>query len=179
MDTPWKKFEEDYQAEKIPADNKKGFRVVYRYVGPWAECRLEESVFRKTKAAIIVLYVLELLLLIISGLQQTAVNMAASVSVCTGVTLALYIYELTAILPLIRLQMRVPKRSYEELDRKLRAIPALTAAIRLLAFVFALAIRIRGGASADTPVCLSFLAEAVCSAGQYMIFRRLKFYPCV
>jgi hypothetical protein len=78
---PSAKFKDNYTPKKVPAKNKKGYKIAYEYSGDWYSWVNSPSEVRKFRIFDLFFGLVALIIFIIASVQQTDVTMANIVAV--------------------------------------------------------------------------------------------------
>lgn len=92
MKTSRQKYFEDYRAEKEPADNKKGYKIVYTYKGEWYGWNEDSKAIRNRKILYVATMLLCTILLVLCGTQRVYLNTVGAVAIPGLISLASILY---------------------------------------------------------------------------------------
>ena len=118
------RYFENYEAVKVPADNRKGWRTEYRYVGQWAKWEGDrpmgqvKAFFAAAELAGIAVYVAAIL-------SRTPITVSKAANGFGGLSLIPWILELTGLGRFIAAGEYVKEMDQDEIDRSIRSGSAL------------------------------------------------------
>ena len=120
-------FEENYRAEKVPADNKKGFRMEYVYIGPWYVWVQDEEQIRREKRVILNACIISLALYSVAALQYAEVNYARFVSMAGMLSLAPFVFVAFGVFQFYFSGEKMTAQTFSDISAKLKIAPVLHA----------------------------------------------------
>ena len=170
------KFEENYYAVAVPADNKKGFVIKYAYVGPWYKWRVTSAELRREKVILSVLWAVSLVLYCLGGMVPTGVNNTALVTV-PGLGAAVpLVFETLGLVKFLLVRERVTKLDWDQINSFLRLCPLFRGLLLLAACgCCALLIATRGFSWAWLSTAVEFLSSGALALSIHSRYRRLPF----
>ncbi|MBR6088731.1 MAG: hypothetical protein IKP86_02280 [Anaerolineaceae bacterium] len=159
------RYFEDYQAVKVPADNKKGYKVDYRYTGFWVRYENSTQPLKNTKIRFAVLEVLSILIYVPAVLSGTPLSCARLANGFGTLQLVPWIAELIGVVRFLIASEYVKELSTIEIGATIRygcLIRFFLAA--LSAFAGGIQILVQGKAVLpDLAVFLGIMISAVIS----------------
>lgn len=174
MKTPQERFEENYRAVQVPAQNRKGFRIRYEYYGPWFRWNEPPARMRREKLLAGAACVLGAVCFLCAAATNVSLNYAALVGVPANCSMAAFLFKAIGVVQFCAAKEKMTRPSWQEIRTKVLAAGAIEAA--LLAFAaaagFVLA-AVRGLAAAQLFVPAGYLLSAACTAFLFVRFRAL------
>ena len=125
------RFEEEYAAVSVPADNKDGFRINYIYYAPWHIWELPEKELQKKKGIFTVFCFASLMLFLVIASRPVRFNSSYPVMLSTALTLCVFVLEIPGVLQFARAKYRSTRMTFQNVDRCLRVMPLLRAVLCL------------------------------------------------
>lgn len=128
------RYFENYEAVKIPANNRKGWRTDYRYVGRWARWEGErpmgqiKAFFAAAEAVGIAVYVAAML-------SRTPVTVSKAANGFGGLSLIGWLLELSGVARFIAAGEYVKEMDRDEIDRSIRSGSVLRILLAALSIV--------------------------------------------
>lgn len=136
-------FEENYKAVKVPAKNKKGYKIEYLYSGPWYIWDMPQDKLKREKWLEFGLSIAGIILYLLTGSVRTKVNISKPGVILAVLALCIHVLELSALIKFICAGYRTTKMTYQEVDRILGAATGLRGillcGVAFAAFVYAVA----------------------------------------
>ncbi|MBQ7371499.1 MAG: hypothetical protein IJW67_06400 [Blautia sp.] len=168
-------FEENYKAVKVPAKNKKGFRMEYVYIGPWYVWTADPIQVKKTKIGVLNACVISLILYVVAALQDSPVNYQRLVSMTGLLSLAPFIFELFGVVQFWMSKEKMTNLNFDDISGKLKIAPVIHAALLFLCGALGIYAVVHNGFSRIQlliPVCYGLAGWEALSV--YLIFRKLQ-----
>ena len=119
------RFEENYVAVSVPANNKRGTKMKYVYYAPWYIWNLPPQELKKRKAVILSDNLISLMVFLLSVSLRTPLNNLKPVSLLSALAFCCHIMEIAALVEFIPSKNRSTKIRYEQINRGLGFFPAL------------------------------------------------------
>ena len=113
------RFEDNYMAVSVPADNKKGFKIRYIYYKPWHIWNLPPEELKKKKILFGVLFPLSFILFLFSGGQYTGVNFDRLVGIPTMFSVIAFLFEALGIIQFCVSKYRTTEQNYNDITGKI------------------------------------------------------------
>jgi len=168
-------FEANYKPVQVPADNKRGFKIKYQYVGPWYVWNADEREVFVAKQKILTSCVISLMLYLVASVQNVPVNYDRFVSMTGLLSLAPFLFVAVGVGELMFSKERMTHQDFTAISGKLKIATVLHGALLMLCGGLAAWVIIRDGND------LSHLFVAACyalaglqSMAVFMTFRQLK-----
>ena len=166
-------FEENYKAVKIPARNKKGYKIEYVYIGKWYGWKEDRAVVRRVKAAAAAALILSVLLYLYAALQNDPLNWSVPISIMGLLSLAPLLFLVIGMIQFLAAKEKFTEQDYKDMNVKLHAAPVLHGSLLLLCGITGIA-KVTGGAGTSAlPVCIGYLLSGAASLMILFIWRRL------
>lgn len=169
------RFEEEYAAVSVPADNKKGFAVKYVYYAPWYIWDLPEKDLRTKKALMVWMSLGSLFLYLFAGSLYTPVNTDRITVLLALLGLCAHVLELTGVLRFGFAKYRTTKAAYTGADRALKLAALIRGCCLLAAALSGLVCLMRN--TFDTTGILAVLGYLICSGMAFYIFLEYRKIP--
>ena len=159
------RYFENYQAVKVPADNRKGYKVEYRYTGLWAQWESETGPLSGVKRKFVLLELFSLAFYLPSVLSGTPLSVSRLANGFGALSLVPWILKLSGVIRFLISSDYVKEPSAGEIGTSIRngcVIRFILAA--LSAIGGGIQILVQGKACfADIPVFLGIGFSAVIS----------------
>ncbi|MDO4340716.1 MAG: hypothetical protein Q4C91_21975 [Eubacteriales bacterium] len=169
------RFEEEYAAVSIPADNKRGFRVIYRYYAPWYIWDLPEKQLSARKNHLLIISVSGLLPYLAAGLQDTDINRMTVPVIFNIIALCAYILELFAVFRFRSAKYKTDRTTYQSVDRTMRSIPLIRACCLLMTDITGICSR--NFSIPDVSAAAALLGNLICAVLAFYIFYDYRKIP--
>ena len=118
------RYFENYEAVKVPAGNRKGWRTEYRYVGHWAEWDGERPI-GQIKAFFAIVELAGIAVYAAAILSRTPVTVSKVANGFGGLSLVPWILELSGVVRFIAAGEYVKEMDRDEIDRSIRSGSAM------------------------------------------------------
>lgn len=115
------RYFEDYQAIRVPANNKKGYRTEYRYTGNWAQWEAESRPVNQVKISLAILEVLSAAVYVAAVLSGQALSASKLFNGFGTLSLVPWILELSGLVRFWISGEYVKEREGDEISRSIRA----------------------------------------------------------
>lgn len=161
-------FEENYVATEVPAGNRKGYKIVYRYSGPWYLWDLPKRQLQKEKWLEFGLSLLGLILYLLTGARKVTVNVRGPGVILAVFALCIHVLEFSALIKFVCAGSRTTRMTYQEVDRILGAATGVRGALLCGTAVTAFACAVRDGME----------TMALFTAAGYLGCAAIAFYIC-
>lgn len=122
----------DNQAVRVAAKNRKGYRIIYQYVGLWKSWACEKGDLQRLKLRIGVAEVADICLYLACAAVDAPMNrvrMAGGIGILSVIP---WILELSGVLRFLAAKEFVRELSLEEIDRSIRCGCCLRAVLTIL-----------------------------------------------
>ncbi len=129
MKTLKSRFEENYMAVSVPANNKKGFKIEYIYYRPWHIWNIPEEELKAKKKSVLIAGIVGLLLFIATGAVNTPITQAAIVVIPAVLSLAAQVYELVGVFQFYFSPRQTTESNYMDVSTKLKIAPIVRAVL--------------------------------------------------
>ena len=131
--TAQQKFEEEYTAAIVPADNKDGFKIRYYYYGLWYIWDLPEETLKKRKAVMLAECIASILLYCAAFFIGAPLNSLGIVAYPVLISLCAFVLEIFGVCQFVFARYRTTKSNFQQADRRIKN----PSAIVFLCMVFA------------------------------------------
>ncbi len=169
-------FEENYIAVEVPCNSKKGFKIRYEYCGPWYMWDLSASAMRRIKIIIAALCAVGIVSFSLSALQDTPINYRSAVSLPGMLVVAVMLFEVIGVLQFLLAKEKVPRPTFQDIDRKMKITPLLHALLLFVTVVACIYIWCSESmAFSQASVVFGYLISGICSALIFCLYRRIDF----
>lgn len=175
MQTFREKFEANYVAVREPCSNRKGFKMVYRYCGPWYFWRLTSKQRKRCKLFLGTAGVLNAALYILFSILYAEINMVIYFTVPAALSLIALMFEELGIVQFCFQKEKMTEIDFESIAGKIKVaapIHAALLAVTILSGIFYLTAK-----SFTVLSLLVILGYAVCAALSVSIFWKYKSIP--
>ena len=159
------RYFEDYKAVKVPAENRKGYRVEYRYIGLWTRWESEKRPLGIVKREMMLLEAFSITVYLLSVLSGTPLIVSRLANGFGTLSLVPWILELSGVVRFVISREYVKELSSEEISTSIRSggiarfiltgLSAITGVIQILTQKTAV--------PADIPVFLGIMISAAVS----------------
>ena len=119
MKTARERFEDNYMAISVPADNKKGFKIEYVYYAPWHYWDLPKPELKRVKRVVALEMLAGILLFALASGVDTGVNKTVSVLVPGAVCLCGMIFELLGVCQFFFSKYETTRTNMQDVTNKL------------------------------------------------------------
>ena len=126
MKTLRERFEEEYTAVSVPADNKRGFNIVYKYYASWYIWNLPGKKLAEVKKRILVMSIFSFICYIGAGIQDTDMNRNMLPVVFEAVALCAQVLELFGVFRFRFAKYKTDRMTYHSVNLILRTIPLVS-----------------------------------------------------
>ena len=127
MKTLKETFEEYYMPYEVPCNNKKGFRIEYRYIGPWYVYSIEKKILNRKKCILGISCVFSTICFFGAALQNCELNYAAYPMLFAMFSLAVFLFEWVGVVWFCVTKEKMTKYGFEEMHMILKIAPFLHA----------------------------------------------------
>jgi hypothetical protein len=114
------RYFEDYEAVKKPCNNKKGYKVIYNYIGFWIVWHSEKFSLLSLKYLLAIGEALSLALYFLCARLNLPINSNHYAAGFGVLTIAAWLYELLGVLRFCFSHEYVKELDYEEIDKSIR-----------------------------------------------------------
>jgi len=125
-------FEENYKAVKMPAANRKGYRMEYVYIGQWVGWKESSAHVRKTKITAGICCALSLLLYLCAATFGSPVNYGRLVSMTGLLALAPFIFVVFGVFQFCLSKEKMTKDTFRDISAKLKVAPVIYAFLMII-----------------------------------------------
>ena len=169
------RYFEDYEAIKIAANNRKGYRIEYRYIGDWMQWHSDRWSMGRVKLTLAILEMVSIAVYVAASLSGTPLTISRFANGFGALSLIPWLLELSGIVRFAAAKEFVKELSQKEIDQSIRAGCVLRAG---LLFFSALAGLVDAGVQkvltlAYLPVTLALLASALLSLMVWRLYNGL------
>ena len=179
--SPWfptirEEIEGNYKAEKIPADNKQGYRMEYSYIGDYFAPNDDALKLKKAKIRIGILCVACVLLYFCAVLQKSYVSADRIVFGGSLLSAVLLLFEVSGVIQLLLRKDVLTSRALMDLSFQLKIMPLFHGGLLLLCAFSAAAAAVRGSGGAAaylTAACYAF--SGISSILIFLQYRKLGY----
>ncbi len=113
------RFEDNYKAVSVPANNSKGYKIRYVYYKPWHIWDLSGEGLREKKILLGMLFILGFALYIFAGIQDMGINYDRVVGIATTLSLCAFLYEALGIIQFCVSNGRTTGQNYDDVTSKI------------------------------------------------------------
>lgn len=169
------RYFEDYLPVKVPANNRKGYKTEYRYIGLWTQWEGEKRPFSAIKREIVLLELFSIAVYVLSVLSGTPLTVSRLANGFGTLSIVPWILELSGVVRLLFAGAYVKEFSAREIITSIRtgsvlrfiltALSAIAGGIQILTQHIAI--------PADLPVFLGIMFSAAVSLLVKFDFDRL------
>lgn len=169
------RYFEDNQAVREVANNRKGYRIVYRYVGLWVAWRSERWPLGTVKWAFALAEVASVCLYLFCARVDTPLNHCQLANGFGVLSIVPWILELSGIVRLLLSKAYVREMDSQEIDQSIRYGAVLRAGLLGLSLLCGVGTVLVSGTAtaADAGVGLGILASIALSVGVWQGYRGL------
>ncbi len=115
------RFEEDYAAVRVPAENRNGFKIEYVYYAPWYIWNLPSNALSIKKKFLTGMSLTAFLMFLLSAAGYSALNRYIPFNICTAFILCAFVIELPALFRFSVTKYRTTRMNYSSMDKGIRA----------------------------------------------------------
>ena len=119
------RFEENYMAVSVPANNKRGSKIKYVYYAPWYIWNLSPQELKKRKAVILSANLISLMVFLLAVSLRTPLNNLKPIFLLSSLAFCCHVMEAAALVEFIPSKNRSTKIGYEQINRGLGFFSAL------------------------------------------------------
>ena len=178
-------FKENYKPVRIPARNKKGYKIEYVYIGKWYGWKEDRAVVRHVKAAAAAALILSVLLYLYAALLNVPLNWSKLVSMMGLLSLAPLLFLVIGMVQFLVSREKFTEQDYKDMNVKLHVAPVLHGGLLLACGISGIAemagiaetagiAEMAGGAGMNAlPACTGYLLSGAASLMILFIYRRL------
>jgi len=166
------RYFEDFEAEKVYTEGRKGYKIVYTYVGKWVRWRADAEALKRRKVVCGVAVALITALFALCGTCRTPVNASALVAVPGIAAVTALLYAWIGAVEFILSKEKMHERDGRHIKRMLDTATGALAACFALCTLLGAWLLLRAGAEART--ILVVLGYAACFALALMLHRAHK-----
>lgn len=174
------KYFSDYEAVKVPANNKKGYKIQYDYIGNWCVWNESPAEFNKRKRTYIAVGCFSALLLIVCGIQRVTINTNGFVAIPGLVALVSLMYAAIGTVQICMAGLRVQEKDRKGMSTKFSVGHAVSAvSLFVCAIAGIIVLFVNGITNIDLGslfVVIGYLIAATCSYFLYKYHKTLSFY---
>ena len=156
------RYFEDYKAVKVPADNRKGYRVEYQYIGIWTKWENPSGTLKSTKQKIALMEAVSIAVYAAAVLSGTPLSCSRLANGFGTLSLVPWILELSGVIRFIISPEYAKELSMEEISTSIRTGSVMRFALAFLsAAAGGIQILCQGKAVfADLPVFIGIMASS-------------------
>lgn len=167
-------FEENFKAVKEPAENRKGYKIRYVYIGNWHIWRADKAVIRRTKGFIAFLFALSFVIYLLGALADSTLTYSRWVALPGTMALAAILVEAFGVFQFCLSKEKLTCQYFQDVNAKMMLGSFFHAALLAWATVSS-GVQLIGMeiTPADILVPLSFMASAVLAGGVFFCYRSL------
>lgn len=169
-------IEENYKAEKVPAGNKRGYRVEYSYVGDYYAQNSDALKLRKAKIRIGILCAASLVFYLCAVLQKSYVNSERLVFGGSLLSAVLFLFEASGVLQFLMIKDMLTGRQLTDLSFKLRVYPPVHGGLLLICSVCTAAAALRGPGGAGAYLAAAgYGLSGIASILIFLLYRKMDY----
>ena len=113
------RYEDNYRAVSIPAQNKKGFKVRYVYYKPWHIWDLPYGELKNRKILMGVAFALSLSIFVFAGIQYTPVNFDRFVGIPVMLSVCAFLFQAVGICQFCAYRHKTTDDNYHDVTYKM------------------------------------------------------------
>lgn len=165
-------FEENYIAYEEPCDNKKGFRIAYRYIGLWYVYQLSDQERKRCKGTFLVCGILSTIFFLGGSLQNCQLNYVTLPMFFSMLSLAAFLFECIGVLRFCLSKEKLTKPDFEEINLMLQTAPIVHACLLVCSVAAGIYMILHDALPLQTflvPIC--YLVSCACS---FYIWKRYR-----
>lgn len=176
MRTPQERFEENYMAVDVPANNKRGFRIRYVYYGPWYVWNEPDGVIRREKVVYILACLLEALCFLKAATCECAINYHVLVGAPAMLSMAAFLFKAIGTARFCTAGKRMTHPTYQEISGMMKVAGNLESVLLLATSVASVFVMVNKRLPASVLlVAAGYLAAFVFSVVICVRFNKLKY----
>lgn len=128
-----RRYFENFKAETVPCNNRKGQRVVYTYRGDWYRWDASPTQLAGHKVAYVCCLLCGLAVYVLTAMRPAAANACTLVAAPSLLSLVALLYEVLGVAEFCFAKEYMTVLDFEDLHKKLTAAPLLHAILLLVA----------------------------------------------
>lgn len=170
------KYFEDYKAVKKPSNNKKGFKIVYEYIGQFKKWEYGDKPLRVFKWLVAILEVLAISSFLSVCFRNTNINSLKLMSGFGTISLLGWLFEITGIIRILVSREYIKEIDETEIRTSMKIGPLSRAAFLTIGTVISTIILIvqKKIIGTDQSVIAMYLVSGAMSLLIYAEFNKLK-----
>lgn len=169
------KFEDDYTAVSVPAENRMGYKIKYVYDAPWYIWNLPEHELKRKKWLLTGVSVGSLILFILTGMQSSILNSYVFVEIPGIFALSFHVLELFSMFQFLAAGYRTTRMTYNSVNRILSWVPMVRGGCLITAAAAGIYYLLSaGGDMIAGPVIAGYLVCAFMALYVFGDYRRLS-----
>lgn len=130
MRKSWReKYFEDYEAVEVDANNRKGYKIEYIYVGKWFFWTEDGNLLKNRKIKYCLLAGLSTIIFILCGICNTPINTYAAVAIPAVVSVVTLMYEWIGVIGFCVHKNSIREPDIKKIYSHIETFSALTACI--------------------------------------------------
>lgn len=171
------RYFENYKKISVPADNRRGFRTIYRYNTDWYGWSIAPDALRRTRVTFGILEALSLVVYFAAALQQTTFNTVRLTSGLAIVSIFCWILELWGVFRFASVKSPMTVSDFKEITNFIECGTVLRTIFLAAAVIAGFVICIRDGALAgrDIAVGIGHILSMICSFVIFLKFRKIGY----
>lgn len=169
------RYFEDNQPVRQVANNQKGYRIVYRYVGLWVAWRSEKRPLQTVKRGLALAEVASVCLYLVCARVDTPLNRCQLANGFGVLSIVPWILELSGIVRLLLSKAYVREMDSQEIDQSIRYGAVFRAGLLGLSLLCSVVTILAGGTATllDGGMALGILASIALSVAAWQVYRSL------
>lgn len=169
------RYFEDYTVEKVPASNRKGYKIIYTYTGNWFGWDLSPAELKKRRITYAAVAAAVTVLFAVCGTRSAYVNASAFVAVPGILSIIAQMYGWIGIFQFCTAKKMIREKEIRRTQKYLRAATVLTAICHGLAAVSCVILMALMGFEAPSAfVAFGLFACGMSSAALYRYSKSLS-----
>lgn len=169
------RYFEDNQPERQVANNRKGYRIVYRYVGLWVAWHSEKWPLQTVKRGLALAEVASVCLYLICARVDTPLNHCQLANGFGVLSVVPWILELSGVVRFLLSKAYVREMDSQEIDQSIRYGTVFRAGLLGLSLLCSVVTILAGGTATllDGGMALGILASIALSVAVWQVYRSL------
>ncbi|MBE5912644.1 MAG: hypothetical protein E7274_01115 [Pseudobutyrivibrio ruminis] len=160
-------FEEEYEAYEEPADNKRGFKIKYKYVGPLYSFNLTKREVQIIKMKMTLCLLISGVLVLAGSFQNREINYYSVSAALAAISMATLLFEIIGVVGFLLKKEVIRKQDYNQLEFLLKIIPAINASLLIAAMIL--------GINKDAFVAILYGASGGFSLGIIHVYKMIRY----
>lgn len=171
------RYFENYKKISVPADNRRGFKTIYRYNADWYGWKQAPSALRRTRVMFGILEAVSIAVYFAAALQKTAFNTVRLTSGLAIISIFLWIIELWGVFRFAAVKSPMTVSDFKEITNFIECGTVLRVIFLGAAVIAGFAGCIRDGALAGSDIAagIGHILSLICSLVIFLKFRKIGY----